>query len=99
VKIGENCEGFVASTKRKFLSFKISRFISHEGAKRVYHTNHPQVNDDQATYRKIIDNLREDKKLKSPSNSEIRLAALEKKAERSCQENYSRHGEIRSLFS
>jgi len=58
---------------------KVSRFIPYEGAKRVYHTNHPLVNDDQGTYRKIIKKLPEDKKPKSPGNSEIRLAALEKR--------------------
>jgi len=58
---------------------KVSRFIPYEGARRVYHTNHPLVNDDQNTYRKVIEKLPEDKKPKSPNNSEIRLAALEKR--------------------
>jgi len=35
VNIGENCEGFVASTKRKFLSFKQRGVVYEEKAEKL----------------------------------------------------------------
>ncbi len=58
---------------------KVSRFIPYEIATRVYHTNHPLVNDDQGIYRELLKKLPPDRKPKSPGNSEIRLNALEKR--------------------
>lgn len=56
---------------------EISRFIPYDGANRVYHTNHPFVNDDQSIYREIQKRLSWDKKTPEPSNSEIRFRSLE----------------------
>jgi isopenicillin-N N-acyltransferase-like protein len=58
---------------------KVSRFIPYEGATRVYHTNHPLVNDDQDIFQKILKAVPAKDGPKSPGNSEIRLASLEKR--------------------
>jgi isopenicillin-N N-acyltransferase-like protein len=58
---------------------KVSRFIPYEGATRVYHTNHPLVNDDQSIYQDILKDVRAKDRPKSPGNSEIRFASLEKR--------------------
>jgi len=58
---------------------KVSPFIPYEGATRVYHTNHPLVNDDQGIYQEILKDLPAKDRPKSPGNSEIRLASLEKR--------------------
>ena len=58
---------------------KVSRFIPQAGLTRVYHTNHPLVNDDQSTYKEILKGLPSEKKPAGPGNSEIRLEALEKR--------------------
>jgi len=59
---------------------KVSRFIPYKGAKRVYHTNHPLVNDDQGIYTELLNKFSSNAGRRSgPSNSEIRLKALEKR--------------------
>lgn len=58
---------------------KVSRFIPYEGAARVYHTNHPLVNDDQEIFRTMMEKLPQDKRPVSPGNSEIRLESLKKR--------------------
>jgi len=61
-------------------SHKVSRFIPYAGAQRVYHTNHPLVNDDRGIYNKILETLPPERRVRrGPSNSEIRLEALEKR--------------------
>ncbi|UCC38753.1 MAG: hypothetical protein JSV96_13135 [Candidatus Aminicenantes bacterium] len=60
-------------------SNKVSRFIPYKGATRVYHTNHPLVNDDQSIYKEVLKKLPAERRPKSPGNSEIRLTALEKR--------------------
>ena len=55
----------------------VNRFIPYKGANRVFHTNHPLVNDDQSIYKEFLKRLPSEKKPKSLSNSEIRLKALE----------------------
>jgi len=59
---------------------KVSRFIPYEGAKRVYHTNHAMVNDDKDILEEILKTLPpERRRNRGPSNSDIRLKALEKR--------------------
>ncbi len=58
---------------------KVSRFIPYKGATRAYHTNHPLVNDDQGIYQEILKKLPPEDRPKSPGNSEIRFASLEKR--------------------
>lgn len=60
-------------------SGNVGRFIPSPGARRVYHTNHPLVNDDQGIYREIIERLSPEKKPKKPSNSEVRFDFLARK--------------------
>jgi hypothetical protein len=64
---------------------KVSPFIPYEGATRVYHTNHPLVNDDQGVYQEILKKLPAKERPKSPGNSEIRFASLEKRLKDSSQ--------------
>jgi len=56
---------------------KVSRFIPYDGANRVYHTNHPFVNDDRSIYREIQKKLSQEKETQGSSNSEIRFRSLE----------------------
>jgi len=56
---------------------KVERFIPYEEASRVYHTNHPIVNDDLSIYKKILKKIPPDGNPKTPSNSEIRFKTLE----------------------
>ncbi len=58
---------------------KISRFVPYKEATRVYHTNHPIVNDDQSVWKEILSKIPENKKPTGPNNSEIRLNSLEKR--------------------
>jgi hypothetical protein len=61
---------------------KVSRYIPYPGANVVYHTNHPLVNDDRGDYEAISkksSNIEE----RTPSNSEIRLQAMEKRLKNS----------------
>jgi len=48
---------------------KVVRFWPYEGAKRLYHTNHALVNDDQSIYQEILKKLPQEKKPQSPGNS------------------------------
>jgi hypothetical protein len=57
---------------------KVSRFEPFKGATRLYHTNHPLVNDDQSTYKKMLKRINAPEP-KGPGNSEIRYMALEKR--------------------
>jgi hypothetical protein len=61
---------------------KVSRFVPHPGATRVYHTNHPLVNDDLwldgVNIERVAPQLREAFK-KGRTNSETRLEALKKR--------------------
>lgn len=58
---------------------KVSAFVPYKGAKRMYHTNHPLVNDDQGIHRQFLKKWPERMQPKHPGNSEIRYAALEKR--------------------
>jgi len=58
---------------------KVVRFIPDEKLSRVYHTNHPLVNDDQTIFKEIQKKRGADQKAKIPGNSEIRFAAVEKR--------------------
>jgi hypothetical protein len=61
---------------------KVSRFIPHPGATRIFHTNHPLVNDDLwlegKNFEMAAPQLRESFK-KGRTNSETRLEALKKR--------------------
>lgn len=56
---------------------KVSRFIPYDGANRVYHTNHPFLNDDRSTYREKQKRLSQDEKTQGSLNSELRFRSLE----------------------
>jgi len=58
---------------------KVCRFIPYEGATRIYHTNHPLVNDEQNIYREVIKKMPTGKIKKLLYNSETRLESLEKR--------------------
>lgn len=58
---------------------KVCRYIPYEGATRVYHTNHPLVNDDKGIYFKMLEKVPENKRPKPPDNSKIRFKSLEKR--------------------
>lgn len=58
---------------------KVVPFIPYEGASRVYHTNHPFVNDDQSMYKEMLKKTANQKKGQKPTNSEIRFDSLEKR--------------------
>jgi predicted choloylglycine hydrolase len=59
-------------------SNKVIKFTPYEGATRVYHTNHPLVNDDQSVYKELRKKYPLKEKRKGPSNSEVRFNFLEK---------------------
>ncbi len=66
-------QNYLIGGPEKVVSFecsanKVSQFIPYKGANRVYHTNHPLVNDDQSMYREM--------KLPPYKNSEIRFNSL-----------------------
>jgi isopenicillin-N N-acyltransferase-like protein len=58
---------------------KVSRFEPYEEATRLYHTNHPLVNDDQSIYKEMLERVKERWQPKHPDNSDIRFMALEKR--------------------
>jgi len=61
---------------------KVSAFVPYKGAKRIYHTNHPLVNDDQSIYRKFLEKIPFLEKILRPKpsrNSEIRYNLLERR--------------------
>jgi isopenicillin-N N-acyltransferase-like protein len=55
------------------------RFIPYEGADRVYHTNHPLVNEDQQMYKEMLKNLAPPAQQQRISNSEARFQTLERR--------------------
>ena len=55
------------------------RFIPYQGADRVYHTNHPLVNDDQQMYEEILTKFPPPSQPQGISNSEARFQALERR--------------------
>jgi hypothetical protein len=57
----------------------VSRFIPYECANRVYHTNHPLVNEDQYLYREIQEKASSPASQGGMLNSEIRFQSLEKR--------------------
>ncbi len=57
---------------------QVRRYIPYPGANVVYHTNHPLVNDDRGDYAAITGKFPRGKE-RRPSNSEIRLEAMEKR--------------------
>jgi isopenicillin-N N-acyltransferase-like protein len=58
---------------------KVSRYEPLGAAARIYHTNHPLVNDDQSIIQELIKGLPQGRGPRHPDNSEIRLMALEKR--------------------
>ena len=58
---------------------KVSRFIPYKSATRVYHTNHPLVNDDQDIYKEVIKKMPPDAVKKSLHNTKTRFESLEKR--------------------
>jgi len=77
-------QNYTIGSQREAASFecsanKVCRYIPNEGANRVYHTNHPLVNDDMGIYLKMLEKIPEGKRPKPPNNSEIRFMALEKR--------------------
>ncbi len=65
---------------------KVSQFVPTGVTGRVYHTNHPLVNDDQGIYQDILKELPAKDRPKVPGNSEIRLSSLENRLKDSSQE-------------
>jgi predicted choloylglycine hydrolase len=65
---------------------KVSQFIPYKGATRVYHTNHPLVNDDQSKHKEMLKNFGFDKKKRPTSNSEVRFNFLKDKLKDTSQE-------------
>ncbi len=65
---------------------KVSPFIPYKGATRVYHTNHPLLNDDQSKHKEMLKKFGFDKKKRPTSNSEVRFNFLKDKLKDSSQE-------------
>jgi len=79
-------QNYIIGSKEKVFDFecsanRVSAFVPIEGIPRVYHTNHPLVNDDQGIYREILKKRLTEKKPTGPSNSEVRFSSLEKRLE------------------
>jgi len=55
---------------------RVSGFLPYPGAARVYHTNHPLVNDDQSLYRELLERFPPAAKPRQPTNSEVRFEFL-----------------------
>lgn len=77
-------QNYIIGGKKKVYDYecsanKISRFVPYEGSSRVYHTNHPFVNDDQSMYKEMLKKMTSDKKKQGSSNSEIRFNSLERR--------------------
>ncbi len=62
-------------------SNKVCRYIPREGMARVYHTNHPLVNDDKGIFIKMSEKAKENERPSPWGNSEVRFKALEKRME------------------
>lgn len=58
---------------------KVCQFVPYQEAARVYHTNHPLMNDDQSIYKEMRQKMTAEEKKQMPLNSEIRFSSLEKK--------------------
>ncbi len=65
---------------------KVTQFVPAGATGRVYHTNHPLANDDQGIYQEILKGIPAKDRPKTPGNSEIRFAALEKRLKDTSQE-------------
>ena len=77
-------QNYIIGGENKVFDFEcsahsVTRFIPYEGANRVYHTNHPLVNEDQQMLKARMKKLPPPKKPQEPSNSEIRFQTLEKR--------------------
>jgi hypothetical protein len=77
-------QNYIIGGKEKINDFecsanKVIPFVPFPGAARVYHTNHPLVNDDQGIYRELQKKMTASGKDPGPSNSEIRFESLEKR--------------------
>jgi hypothetical protein len=77
-------QNYIIGGKGKIYDFEcsantVSPFVPFEGAKRVYHTNHPLVNDDQGISREIQKRERGEGREQGLSNSEIRFDSLAKR--------------------
>lgn len=75
-------QNYIIGGKDKILDYecsanKVCEFVPYKGATRVYHTNHPLVNDDQNMYKELVKEMAPEKKPKSPLNSEVRFSYLE----------------------
>jgi isopenicillin-N N-acyltransferase-like protein len=57
----------------------VQQFLPFEGATRIYHTNHPLVNNDQSIYKRLLEQHPPKYKLYGPGNSEIRFGSLERR--------------------
>lgn len=58
---------------------RVIRFEPYEEATRLYHTNHPLVNDDQSIYHEMLERVKDRWQPRHPDNSDIRFMALEKR--------------------
>lgn len=56
-------------------SDKVVKYKPYKNAKRIYHTNHPFVNENQSIFKEMTKNR---PKREGPSNSEVRFKTLEK---------------------
>lgn len=77
-------QNYIIGGREEVFDFECSahsaiRFIPYEGANRIYHTNHPFVNEDQQLLKARLKKLSPPKKPQGPSNSEARFQALEKR--------------------
>lgn len=77
-------QNYIIGGKKKVFDFECSahstsRFVPYEGANRVYHTNHPLVNEDQQMYKEMLRKLPPSEKNERISNSEARFQALERR--------------------
>ena len=78
-------QNYIIGGKSKVRSFECSankkvEFLPQRDAKRVYHTNHPVVNDDTGIFDELLDKYFPDRKKRTTlTNSEIRQNFLESK--------------------
>jgi len=75
-------QNYIIGGKEKVFDYecstnKICQFIPYQGARLVYHTNHPLVNDDQSMYKEFLKKTTSGKKKQGLSNSEIRFQSLQ----------------------
>jgi isopenicillin-N N-acyltransferase-like protein len=71
--------GIKKASSHECSASKVIRFEPYEKATRLYHTNHPLVNDNQSIYNEMLERVKDRWQPKHPDNSDIRYMALEKR--------------------